>query len=89
MVFRSVSSRRTAEHGATALMVVVFSVLLLMTISVSFMRLVVQDQERTNNDELSRGAYDSALAGVEDGKRVLQSCIANNSTADCAAIAAS
>lgn len=89
MAFGSSNSRRAAEHGATALMVVVFSVLLLMTISVSFMRLVVQDQERTNNDELSRGAYDSALAGVEDGKRVLQSCIANNTAAACAAIAAS
>lgn len=79
--------RRAIERGATALMVVVFSVLLLMTISVSFMRLVVQDQERTNNDELSRGAYDSALAGVEDGKRVLQACIGNNNAAACSAIA--
>lgn len=78
---------RSIERGATALMVVVFSVLLLMTISVSFMRLVVQDQERTNNDELSRGAYDSALAGIEDGKRVLQACIGNGSAPACSAIA--
>lgn len=79
-------SKRFKEHGATALLVVVFSVLLLMTISVGFMRLVIQDQRRTNDDELSRGAYDSALAGVEDGKRVLQACISNNDTDACAAI---
>jgi Tfp pilus assembly protein PilX len=88
MVFGLVNNKRVAERGATALMIVVFSVLLLMTISVSFMRLVVQDQERTNNDELSRGAYDSSLAGVEDGKRVLQACIGNNDAAACSAIAA-
>jgi len=81
-------NKRNAERGATALMIVVFTVLLLMTITVSFMRLVVQDQERTNNDELSRGAYDSALAGVEDGKRVLQSCIGQSDTSACSAIAA-
>ena len=80
-------NRRFTEKGATALMVVVFSVLLLMTISVSFMRLVVQDQQRTNDNELSRGAYDSSLAGVEDGKRVLQSCISNGDAAACSAIA--
>lgn len=63
---------RQYEQGATALLVVVFSVLLLVTVTVGFMRLVVQDQIRSADDELSRGAYDSALAGVEDGKRVLQ-----------------
>lgn len=77
--------RRRREEGATALIVVIFSVLLLITVSVGFMRLVVQDQDRTANDELSRGAYDSAIAGVEDGKRALQACLAGNAAA-CAAI---
>lgn len=76
---------RRREEGASALIVVIFSVLLLVTVSVGFMRLVVQDQERTANDELSRGAYDSAIAGVEDGKRVLQACLAGNAAA-CTAI---
>jgi Tfp pilus assembly protein PilX len=58
---------RKHEYGATALLVVTFSILILTTISIGFMRLVVQDQNRTNNDELSRGAYGAALAGVEDG----------------------
>lgn len=87
MFLSFVRNERFRENGATALMVVVFSVLLLMTITVSFMRLVVQDQQRTNDNELSRGAYDSALAGVEDGKRVLQACISNGDAAACSAIA--
>ena len=34
MIFGSIQNKRIAERGATALMIVVFSVLLLMTISV-------------------------------------------------------
>ncbi len=83
----SIGSGRSVQRGATALIVVIFSTLLLMTITVSFMRLVVQDQQRANDDELSRGAYDSALAGVEDGKRVLQACSAQGAgSAACVAI---
>lgn len=80
-------SKRIAEQGATALIVVIFSILLLITVSLGFMRLVVTDQQRTINDELARGAYDAAIAGVEDGKRVLQACIGNSNVAACDAIA--
>lgn len=79
---------RRREQGATAIIVVVFSILLLVTISVGFMRLVVQDQTRATNNELSKGAYDSALAGVEDGKRALESCRRSNVSDACAAISA-
>ena len=82
-----IGSKRIKEQGATALIVVIFSVLLLITVSLGFMRLVVHDQQRTTNDELSRGAYDSAIAGVEDGKRVLQACLANGEANACAALA--
>lgn len=77
---------RQEERGATALIVVMFTILLLMTISVGFVRLVVKDQGRTTDDELSRGAYDSAMAGVEDGKRVLQACLGNGDATACAAM---
>ncbi len=79
-------TRRYKEQGATALIVVVFSILLLVTVSLGFMRLVVHDQQRTTDDELSRGAYDSAIAGVEDGKRVLQACLADGDADACAAL---
>ena len=57
------NSNRYHERGATAIVIVIFSVLLLLTVTVGFMRLVVQDQNRSTDSELSRGAYDSALAG--------------------------
>lgn len=80
-------SRQIVEQGAAALIVVIFSVLLLITVSLGFMRLVATDQQRTINDELARGAYDAAIAGVEDGKRVLQACMSSRSAAACTAIA--
>jgi hypothetical protein len=62
-----------------------FSVLLFVTITVGFMKIMSDEQARTNDNELSQGAYDSALAGVEDGKRVLAACAAGDATA-CAVI---
>ncbi|MEO8691521.1 MAG: hypothetical protein ABI397_01930 [Candidatus Saccharimonas sp.] len=79
-------SRHYFEQGATALIIVIFSILLLTTVTVGFMRLVVNDQARSTNDELSRGAYDSAMAGVEDGKRVLEACRLDSSSDACKAI---
>lgn len=63
--------QRVHERGATALFIVIFSVLLMSTITVSFLTLMVREQQRAVNDELSQSAYDSALAGVEDAKRVI------------------
>ncbi len=83
-----IKNKRTKEQGASALLVVIFSVLLLMTVSLGFLRLVIRDQQRTIEDELSRGAYDAALAGVEDGKRILQACVGNGNADACAAITA-
>lgn len=79
------SAYRTRERGATALIIVMFSVLLFVTITIGFMKLMADEQRRTNDNELSQGAYDSALAGVEDGKRVLAACDEGN-TAACDAI---
>ncbi len=83
------SRKRSLERGATALIIVMFSVLLFITITVSFMKLMNDEQTRTNDNELSQGAYDSALAGIEDGKRVLSACMANPAGPACAAISAS
>lgn len=62
---------RNSEKGATALFIVIFSILLMSTITISFLSLMVSEQQRSINDELSQSAYDSALAGVEDAKRAI------------------
>ncbi len=79
------NSRLHRERGATALIIVLFSVLLLVIIAVGFMRAMTAEQRRAIDDELSQGAYDSALAGVEDGKRALISCL-NGDAAVCAIV---
>lgn len=81
----NIPEKRRHERGATALIIVMFSVLLFVTITVGFMKVMSDEQTRSNDNELSQGAYDSALAGVEDGKRVLAACTAGDSNA-CAKI---
>ena len=75
------------QNGATAIFVVMFSAMLFLIISVGFVRLMVQEQSRSTNSELSQSAYDAALAGIEDGKRVLDiaNCEAGD-TPECLAV---
>lgn len=64
-------NQRSKQRGVTALFIVIFSVLLMSTITMSFMTLMIREQQRATNNELSQSAYDSAMAGVEDAKRVI------------------
>lgn len=66
--------QRYYEQGVASIFIVVFSILLLIVVSISFTQLMMSEQIRSNDTELSQGAYDSALSGVEDGKRVLALC---------------
>lgn len=76
---------RRREVGATALIIVMFFTLLLTVLSVGFIQLMVQERRASQDNELSQGAYDAALAGAEDGKRVLRACM-NGDTRACTAI---
>lgn len=56
------------KKGAASLYVVVFATILFGVITVSFARIILSEASQSSNDDLSRSAYDAALAGVEDAK---------------------
>lgn len=65
---------RNNQSGAVSLFAVIFATLLLTVLMLGFMRLIMVDQRQALNNELSQSAYDAALSGVEDAKRVVRAC---------------
>lgn len=51
--------------------VVVIATALVAMMVASFIRIVIRDNQNASSQDLSQSAYDSAQAGVEDGKRAL------------------
>jgi len=59
------------QQGLVSMIIVIFSAILLTVITISFVTLMTKDQQQATNNDLSQSAKDSALAGVEDAKRLL------------------
>ncbi len=59
------------RQGAVSIFIVIFTTLLLIIITTSFSIVMIREQQRASDADLSQSAYDSALAGVEDAKRAL------------------
>ena len=70
--------KNTRQSGAVSLFAVIFGAMLLTIVTIGFIKLMIMDQRQSSNNDLSQSAYDAALAGVEDAKRVVRAAQTGN-----------
>ena len=67
-------STQSNESGIVSIISVIFFIILMSILTVSFLRIVADEQEQVIQDDLSKGALAAARSGVEDAKRALLYC---------------
>ena len=85
-----INKKTKFKSGAVSFYIVVFLTLVFGIITLSFIRIVLNEAKEASNTDLYNSAYDSALAGIEDAKIALikyhdclsQGAIANAAAAD-------
>lgn len=77
---------QSRQSGGVSLFVVIFAAILFSVIALSFVAIMNQEQKRSANQEISQSAYDSAMSGVEDAKRLIINCYNNKDSQACQAL---
>ncbi len=76
--------KNQTKRGVASFYIVIFATILFGVVTLSFMRIILSEAGQSSNDDLSRSAYDSAIAGVEDAKTAVNryyACINNGGNA--------
>ena len=79
------NKKLSMRKGATSIYAVIFLTLMFGIITMSFVRIVINESISTANADLYKSAYDSAMAGVEDAKIAVlkyHDCISQGYTAN-------
>lgn len=71
-MYRGQKGSQAQEAGAVAIFTAIFFLLLISVITIGFLRLMLQERSQAIDNDLSLSAYNSAQAGVEDAKRIVQ-----------------
>ncbi len=75
--------KKNGERGQTAILSVIFFSILMMVLTVSFMKMVTAAQAAATNNESAASSRAAANSGVEDAKRIVDYCLTNPTNALC------
>lgn len=75
--------QQRSERGVVSIFIVLFAAIFMVVITVSFLLVMMRDQQQATQYDLSQNAYDSAMSGVSDAERAVALCAATPSLAGC------